>query len=214
MKTIAASLFAALISVPAAAQSTAAPAGRDPASMRGFFVFTEQSFAAKTTFEAAFGGSTQPLFGGGVQVTTPSGVFVEFGITRFQKTGQRVFVSNGQTFPLGIPLTATLTPVEISAGYRFARSSRFIPYAAGGIGRYAYREESDFSAAGENVDTSHAGFLVNGGVEIRLHKWVGFAVDAQYTHVPGILGEGGVSKDAGETDLGGVAARFKLLVGR
>jgi hypothetical protein len=40
------------------------------------------------------------------------------------------------------------------------------------------------------------------------------AVDVQYSHVPGILGTGGVSQQAGETDLGGVAARLKLVVGR
>ena len=85
---------------------------------------------------------------------------------------------------------------------------------AGGIGRYKYQEESDFSGDGDNVDTHHVGYLVNGGVEIRVQKWIGVAVDAQYTHVPGILGTGGVSQDAGETDLGGIAARFKVLVGR
>ena len=210
MKTIAACFLAVLAAVPAAAQSTP-----DAVSFRGFFVATEQSFAAKTTFNAVFGQSAAPFFGGGVQVVMPNGVFVEFGITRFQKSSQRAFFSDGQTFPLGIPLKATITPVEISAGYRFgARASRIIPYAAGGIGRYAYHEESDFAATGDNVDTHHVGYLVNGGVEIRVHRWIGLAVDAQYTHVPGILGEGGVSKDAGETDLGGVAARFRVLIGR
>ena len=89
-----------------------------------------------------------------------------------------------------------------------------IPYAAGGIGRYNYKEESDFSADGDAVDAHHVGYLVNGGVEFRVQKWIGLAVDAQYTHVPGILGQGGVSKEAGETDLGGIAARFKVIVGR
>jgi outer membrane protein with beta-barrel domain len=218
MKTIVACVFAVLVAVPASAQST--PDTADPgepyeAAFRGFFVFSQQRFAASTTFDATFGQSSQPFFGGGFQVTTPSGVFVDFGITRFSKTGQRAFVSNGQTFPLGIPLTATLTPIEFSVGYRFGATRwRVIPYAAGGIGRYNYREESGFSGTDENVDTHHVGYLVNGGVEIRLHKWFGAAVDAQYTHVPGILGEGGISQDAGETDLGGVAARFKFIVGR
>jgi hypothetical protein len=75
-------------------------------------------------------------------------------------------------------------------------------------------EESGFAADGDNVDTHHVGYLLNGGVEVRLQKWIGVAVDAQYTPVPGIIGEGGISQDAGETDLGGVAARFKVIVGR
>jgi hypothetical protein len=219
MKTFAALLSAVLTAVPVAAQQpTADPAGFSepyPVSARIFFLFTEQSFAAKTTFKSAFGSSVEPFYGGGLQVTTPSGIFVGFEITRFKKDGQRAFVNNGQTFPLGIPLTATITPLEISAGYRFGgRDARIYPYAAGGIGRYAYKEESQFAADGDNVDTHHIGYLVNGGIEVRLHKWVGVSVDAQYTHVPGILGTGGVSQQAGETDLGGVAARFKVLIGR
>jgi len=56
--------------------------------------------------------------------------------------------------------------------------------------------------------------VVNGGAAFRLHRWVGLAVDLQYSHVPGILGNGGVSQQAGESNLGGVAARFKLVVSR
>jgi hypothetical protein len=216
MRIVAACLLAVLIAVPAAAQSTVTTDDDPPPlSLRGFFLVTEQKFSATTTFNSVFGTSAGPFLGGGLQVTTSSGVFVEFGVSRFKKTGQRAFLNNGQTFQLGIPLTATITPVEISAGYRFGGDmSRVLPYAAGGIGRYGYREESDFAAAGDNIDTSHVGYLVNGGVEIRLQKWIGVAVDAQYTHIPGILGTAGISKDAGESDLGGVAARFKVVVGR
>jgi len=208
-------VFAALpVSAQSASVSTS-PGDPPGAAFRGFFVVTQQSFAASTTFDAIFGGSSQPFFGGGVQVTTPNGIFVEFGITHFSKTGQRAFVSNGQAFPLGIPLTATITPLELSVGYRFGATRwRLIPYAAGGFGRYDYKEESGFSADDENLNTHHIGYLVNGGVEVRLQKWIGIAADGQYTHVPGILGEGGVSQDAGETDLGGVAFRFKVIVGR
>jgi hypothetical protein len=217
MKTVTALTLAVLIAAPLAAQSNVASFDEPfPASARLFLLATDQSFAAKTTFNAAFGKSVEPFFGGGLQVVGRNGLFVEFGISRFKKTGQRAFVNNGQTFPLGIPLTATITPLELSVGYRFGASgsSRFIPYGAAGIGRYSYREESDFSGAGDNVDTHHSGYLVTGGLEVRVHRWIGVAVDAQYTHVTGILGAGGVSKDAGETDLGGIAGRFKILVGR
>jgi len=217
MRIVTACLLALLVSAPLAAQSSADPAGPDEpyaASARLFFLATDQNFAAKTTLNAAFGKSVEPFFGGGIQVVIAQGVFIEFGVSRFKKTGQRAFINNGQTFQLGIPLTATITPLELSGGYRFFASSRFIPYAGAGIGRYGYREESDFAAAGDNVDTHHAGYLAVGGVEIRLHRWVGVAVDAQYTHITGILGTSGVSKDAGESDLGGVAGRFKVLIGR
>ena len=64
------------------------------------------------------------------------------------------------------------------------------------------------------MDAHHVGYLAFGGVEFRVQKYIGLSVDAQYTHVPGILGAGGISKEVGETDLGGMAARFKVLIGR
>jgi outer membrane protein W len=216
MRIVTACLLALLVSAPLAAQSRDAAAPDEPyaASARLFVLATDQSFAANTTFKAAFGKSVEPFFGGGLQVAMANGVFVEFGISRFKQNGQRAFINNGQTFQIGIPLTATITPLELSAGYRFFTSSRFIPYAGAGIGRYGYREESDFANAGDNVDTHHSGYLAVGGVEIRVHHWVGVAIDAQYTHITGILGAGGVSKDAGESDLGGIAGRFRVLIGR
>lgn len=220
MKTMAACLFAlaVLAARPAAAQSSGDPAGfSEPSDVgfRGFFIATAQSFAAKTTVDAAFDSSTQPFFGGGVQITSAGGFYIEFGVTRFKKTGQRAFVSNGQAFGLGIPLTATVTPIELSAGYRIGAAKwKVIPYAGGGVGRYNYKEESDFSAEGDAVDAHHVGYLAFGGVEFRVQKYIGLSVDAQYTHVPGIIGAGGISKEVGETDLGGMAARFKVLIGR
>lgn len=196
--------------VPVAAQD--AP----PLSIRPFVMGTEQSFAAIDTFDATFGKTFFPFFGGGVQVVINDGPFVELSASRFRQTGQRAYLSGGKSFGLGIPLTATITPFEISGGYRFRLTSlpHVRPYVAGGIGSYQYQETSDFADAGEDVDTRHAGYLLNGGAEFRLHRWVGLAIDVQYTHVPGILGAGGVSQQAGESDLGGIAGRLKLVVGR
>jgi len=103
----------------------------------------------------------------------------------------------------------------LTGGYRFrVRTSRIIPYAGGGIGVYGYRETSEFSTAAENVDVSHHGFVMLGGAEFRVSRWIAVAGDAQYTRVPGILGQGGLSKDVNEDNLGGVAARLRVMVGR
>jgi outer membrane protein W len=202
-----------------AALGLAAPAAaQDPpsVSIRPFVMATEQSFTAIDTFNATFGKTAFPFFGGGVQVVVMDGFFVEVAASRFKQTGQRAYLSGGKAFQLGIPLTATITPLEFSAGYRFRvpQLPRVRPYAAIGYGSYAYKETSDFAEPGDDIDTKHGGYLVNGGVEFRLHRWIGLAVDVQYTRVPGILGNGGVSQQAGESDLGGVAGRFKLVVGR
>jgi hypothetical protein len=224
--TIAVLLFAVALASPAAAQRPPQPPPRrapappppppPPIAFRPFVVGTEEAFAAIDTFDAGFEQTSGPFFGGGLQVVFHDGFYVELGASRFKQTGQRAFRSGGQSFRLGIPLTTTITPLEVTGGYRFRlrRLPRVRPYVAAGFGSYAYKETSDFADEGENVDTRHSGTVLNGGVEFRLHRWVGLGADVQYTHVPGILGQGGVSQQAGETDLGGVAARVKLIVGR
>jgi hypothetical protein len=199
-----------MMAAPVAAQNPPA------LSIRPFVMATEQSFAAVDTFNAVFGQTYFPFFGGGAQVVIHDRFFAELSASRFRETGERAFLSGGKPFTLGIPLTATITPFEVTGGYRFRIKSlpRVRPYASAGFGSYAYQETSSFSEAGEDVDTRHSGFVVNGGAEFRLHRWVGLAVDVQYSHIPGIIGTAGVSQQAGESDLGGVAARFKLVVGR
>ena len=208
MKTTA-FLIALATAVPAAAQP-------DRFALRPYGMITEQAFSAQTTFKAIFGRSAEPFWGAGAELILPGNIYIDVSASRFKKTGQRAFISNGQTFRLGIPLTAMLTPFEVTGGYRFhlRRQRNMTPFVGVGIGSYAYKETSTFSDAGEDIDTRQVGELVVGGVEFRVHRWIGLSLDAQYTHIPGILGVGGISKDAGETDLGGLAGRFKLIVGR
>jgi hypothetical protein len=201
------------VAAPASAQLVSdAPA----VSIRPFVLIAGEQFAAKKTFEAVLGGSAQPLWGGGVQMATRGGLFVDVTASRFKKDGERVFVAGGDVFPLGIPLTVTVTPLEVTGGYRsrVGRSGRLVPYVGAGVGWYGYKEESEFTEAGESVERRHVGYLAVGGVEYRVGRLIGVSVDVQYTHVGGILGGGGVSAALDEDDLGGVAARLRLIVGR
>jgi outer membrane protein W len=201
-------LFGLALAAPAAAQ--------DPPSLsiRPFVIGTTQSFTATETFDATFEKTRAPFFGGGVQVVVRDQFVVEIGASRFKQSGERVFRSGDTNFRLGIPLTATITPVEVTGGYRFPVWERARPYVAAGFGSYAYTETSDFADPAENVDVRRSGFVVNGGFEFRLHRWIGASADVQYSRVNGILGVGGLSQQLGEDDLGGVAARFKFIVGR
>jgi hypothetical protein len=205
-----------LIGLALAAPAPAVAQDAPSLSIRPFVMATDQSFAAIDTFDAAFGKTYFPFFGGGVQVLVHDRFFAEIGASRFRQNGERAYRSGGKVFKLGIPLTATITPFEITGGYRFRlrQQPRVRPYVAAGLGVYGYQETSTFAEPGEDVDTRHSGFVLNGGAEVRLHRWVGLAADVQYSHVPGIFGQAGVSQQAGESDLGGVAARFKLVVGR
>jgi hypothetical protein len=202
-------------------RASAQPAPR--VEFRPFGVFAVERFTAATTFDATLDSSVQPLWGGGVEMTTRKKIFVDVTVTRFSRTGQQAFVDNGQVFRFPISLHATLTPIEFTVGYRFPpkrrsvwrrRRAMVIPYAGMGIGVYRYEESSDLSVASDDVDQTHAGFVAVGGAEFRVSKWIGITADAQYTWVPGILGQGGVSQLVHEHDLGGIAGRVRVILGR
>jgi len=212
-------LLSLAAAVPAAAQVRPTipppPDEERPVTARVLFLVTGEQMSAKTSFDATFGQSFEPFFGGGVNLLFRHGLWVEASASHFGKTGQRAFLTQGQTFRLGIPLTVSITPIEVSGGYRFRHvSRRIVPYVGGGIGTYGYEESSPNSAPGEDVSARHLGYLAVGGVEGRVQKWISLAGDLQYTHVPGILGTAGISADAKENDLGGFAVRVKVIVGR
>ncbi len=209
----------ALSAAPAAAQS------EPMLSIRPFVGVTDDAFAAKNTFNAIFGKSNFPLIAGGVQVTILDQFYAEVSASKFEQTGNRVAVINGEVFHLGIPLTATLTPIELTGGFRFRvlRHGEPIawlrPYAGAGVGWYPYKETCTAAAAtcdavSGDVSGKHTGFVLHGGAEFRLHRWVGVSADVQYTRVTGIIGQDGASQAFSENDLGGVAGRFRVLVGR
>ncbi|HVH27600.1 MAG TPA: outer membrane beta-barrel protein [Vicinamibacterales bacterium] len=196
--------------VPVAAQPTTGQPST--ISLRGYVLASGQRFTASETFETIFGQSVQPFWGAGLELVDAGGFYLDFGFSRFKKTGERAFFFEGDGFGLNTPLTVTITPLELTAGFRFNPASRVVPYVGGGIGSYGYEETSDFED--EAFEDRHVGYLAVGGVDFRISRWFGISADVQYTHVPGILGTGGVSQEAGETDLGGVAARFRVLFGR
>jgi hypothetical protein len=217
----AAFLIALATALPAAAQT-------DNFTLRPYGMITEQAFSAKTTFNGIFGQSAQPFWGAGAELILKNNIYIDVSASRFKKTGGRALLLNGQISRPNIPLAVVETPLEFSGGYRFRlrRYPRVIPFAGAGVGWYGYSETtkcptdnpncvlSSFVDPSENVDTHHVGELVVGGVEVRVHRWIALSIDAQYTHIPGVIGSAGLSKDAGESDLGGIAGRFKVIVGR
>ena len=180
-------------------------------SLRAYGIFDFNNMAAKESFEAVLGTSQLKGFGGGVEVDIWKHLFVRVAGTQARDTGSRVFVSGSEVFPLGIPLTVTMTPIEAGGGWRFeTKSGRLTPYAGVSYLSMGYAEESDFAEAGENTSERFAGQAVFGGAEFRIWKWFIAAGEAQYRRVPNALGAGGVSKDFGESDLGGVTARIMI----
>ena len=128
-------LLSLLLATPATAQSTTAaatpPADRQPASLptrasqpdfsaRAVGLITVQGFSAQETFNGIFGNAVGPFWGGGAQIVLRGGIYAEVNVSRFRKEGERAFLLNGEVTRLGLPLTATITPVEVTGGYRFS----------------------------------------------------------------------------------------------
>jgi opacity protein-like surface antigen len=204
----------------ALAQTQPAPRRPAPASpstgIRGFADFGSTTFTAGKSFEAVLGTRTGTIFGGGVEVLLPQRIFVSLRASRFQQQGERVFIFEDQTFDLGIATTVRVTPVEVTAGYRFGpRRWRLVPYAGGGIGWHRFEETSDFAGGDENVDETRRGYHLVAGADVRLARWFGVGGEAQWSTVPDALGEDPNSASAAfdETDLGGVTFRVKFIIG-
>lgn len=186
-------------------------------SVRAFGDIGQTIFAAKDSFEATLGSATGVVFGGGAEVVLPQRIFFGVRVSRFTAEGERVFVHNDQTFPLGIPMTVTLTPVQITGGLRFGRPrSPLVPFVGGGVGWYRYEETSEFAESSDNASESFTGYHVGGGVEYRVSRLLGIAGEAQWATVANALGQHPTSVGTafGEDNLGGVTVRVKVVVGR
>lgn len=203
---------------------TPAPAARRPPprpsrsiSIGGYAMAGNISFTAKESFDAILGTSSGPIYGGGARIGLPlGGLFVDVGAYRYRASGERVLIANNQTIKLGIPVDVTVTPIELSAGWRFRFRSmpKLTPYVAGGLTTLKYQETSQFATTSEDADDSFNGYHVIGGIEYKITRWFGVAGEASWTTVPDAIGESGVSKSFNETDLGGKTVRFKITIGR
>lgn len=179
--------------------------------LRGFADVGSQAFIATDTFNAIFGDDHGTFAGGGGQFRWKNLVF-EVSASRFKESGERVFISNGQVFKLGIPTTVTIRPIELTGAWRFWPVWRFRPYAGGGIGEQRYKESSQFAEASENVEVTDRSYHVVAGAEIRLWRWIAAAAEVRYRTVRDAIGEAGASSEYGEHDLGGTSVAFRVLV--
>ena len=183
----------------------------------GYGMFGNINFTAAESFDAILGAPSGPIFGGGARVGLPwGGLFVDVGAWRFHADGERAFVFQNEAIGLGIPVDVTVTPIEISAGWRFRvrKLPKLIPYIAGGLTSMRYQEISDFSTPAEDVDERFNGYHALGGAEYKITRWLGVAGEASWTTVPDAIGEAGVSKAFNETNLGGTTLRLKVTIGR
>jgi opacity protein-like surface antigen len=191
------------------------PPGRETASLWAFGDLGYTRFTASESFDATLGAPTAVVFGGGAEVRLAQRIFAGVRFGYFQGKGERVFVHDGERFSLGIPMTVTIKPVLVTAGYRFGGPRSMVrPYVGAGIGWYRYEETSEFATPSEDVSERFTGYHVLGGGEYRLSDRIGLAGEAEWSTVPDALGQdpSGVSAVFDETDLGGVTLRIKLTI--
>ena len=201
---------AAALAVPSVAR-----AGDPPIGVQAFAAIDFNHFAASKTYDAIFGSSSIPGYGGGADITNVwRQVFIRVAVTRVSKTGSRVFVDSGQVYQLNQPAQLTLTPIEIGAGWRFVlKDPRLSPYAGGGVliepYNVVYSESTDL-----NESETFKGGVFFGGVDFAITKVLFVGGEAQFRTLPNALQSALASSAANafnETDGGGFTLR--LLVG-
>ncbi|HUE88465.1 MAG TPA: outer membrane beta-barrel protein [Vicinamibacterales bacterium] len=204
-----------LLTVTALAAAPAYAQPRDNAiGVRGFATFGHITFQSQSSFDAIFDRHAGPIIGGGGQALLPWGIFVEVAASQFAQEGERAFVTaTGDVFRLGIPVAVTITPLEITGGWRFRKWPRVVPYGGVGYSSYRYRETSDFADPDENVDERFAGFHIIGGAEYQPRRWLAVGGEVSWASIPDALG-GGVSATFNEDNLGGTTLRLKISVGQ
>lgn len=198
------------LAAPAAAQPYS-PRSKGPSiGFRGFVAIDADVIAAADSFKAVFGSAEMTAAGGGAEIDIWRHLFLRVAVTRARRTGSRVFVDGGDVFRLNIPLTATMTPVEAGAGWRFASISGITPYAGGAFIPLGYAEVSDFAQSGDNVNERYTGGAVFGGVDIGIWKGLFVGAEGQYRRISVPDASATVMHEFGERDLGGASARIRI----
>jgi hypothetical protein len=202
---------AAALAIPSVAR-----AGDPPVGLQAFAAIDFNHFAASKTYNAIFGSSSIPGYGGGADITNIwKQVFIRVAVTHLTKTGSRVFVDSGQVYQLNQPAQLSLTPIEIGAGWRFVlKNPRLTPYAGGGVliesYKVVYSESTDL-----NESETFKGGVFFGGADFAITKVLFVGGEAQFRTLPNALQSSLASSAANafnETDGGGFTVRFTVGV--
>jgi opacity protein-like surface antigen len=201
------------------AQATSRPSSAPPATntvgLRAYGVFDITAVAASKSFDAVFGSSQLFAGGGGAEIDVWHHLFLRIAVTYVQRHGSRVFVDDaGQVYPLNIPLTVTMTPIEAGAGWRFTPKNpngRVTPYIGGAFVSLGYQETSTLAQASDAVNERYVGGEGFGGVDVAIAKHFFVGGEAQYRHIGVPDVSTSVMTQLGDKDLGGFTGR--VLVG-
>jgi hypothetical protein len=94
-----------------------------------------------------------------------------------------------------------------------SKAPRLVPFIGGGLSMAMYKETSQ-NAGGDDVSKSASGFVILGGVDYTLTKWIRIGGEFRYRAVSGVLGSAGVSQVYGEKSLGGYVIAARVSIGK
>jgi hypothetical protein len=228
---------------PAPVKAPAKASDQAPLAFRGVVSFGLTSLASSRSFDAVAGTHSQATVGVGAEVLNIwKNVFAGVSYSPLGLSGQRVFVDSETVYPLGIPVDISVNSLDIVGGWRFVlkpkaakpappkpgqkpvapapktpqsppKPQRLVPFVGGGLSMAMYKETS-LNAGGDDVSKSASGFVVLGGVDYTLTKWIRVGGELRYRAVSGVLGTGGVSQVYGEKSLGGYVIAARVSVGK
>ena len=204
-------IHADAIQRPGGRRAAARQAGRF--MVRGFGHGGGTLFTARDSFKTILGRSLNSMYGAGAQVVLPSGLFFQGSIERFRETGTRALISGNQVFTVDVPNRLTVTPIQVTVGYRDYNLRRVATYAGAGVGWHELLEDSPSVQAADGISKRTLGYHVLGGAEIPVARMLAVAGEVQWATVPKALGETGVSAVFDEDDLGGTTFRVKFIIG-
>ena len=193
-------------------QPSRRPPPRDPIGERVFGLFDFEHMSASRSFNAVLGSANFSAFGGGVDIVNlgGQGLFVRGAVSTMGKNGTRTDTSISN----GIEVDVRMVPIDIGAGWRFKRLTRgdkFVPFIGGGGVFVHYSETTPSGNPSDNTSTWNGGFEAFGGVDMKVTRHFTVAPEVMFRSLPNALGQGGLSKAFGESDLGGIA--FRLTAG-
>jgi hypothetical protein len=198
---------------PAAAKPPAPPLPKPVMNIRAFGAFDAEWMTASQSFEAITGSALMIGYGGGGEVVNLwKRLFVRGDYVTASSSGERGFDLEGGAVSIGVPITVRLNTIEIGGGWRFAmrKHPKYTPYGGAALLYTTYSQKSDFELPGDAVDDSNSGYAVFAGLDAQIAKRLYATFEAQYRLVPDAIGNAGVSKPYGETDLGGFVARVMV----
>jgi hypothetical protein len=205
---------------------------RPALSYHGVASFGLTSFTSTKGADVIAGRHSKTTFGVGAEVGNLwRGLLAGVTYAPLSLDGQRVFIDEGTVYPLGIPVTIAMKSLDIVGGWRFIPKSarpapvrsgqpaqrtapRLVPFVGGGMSLVFYRETSPYAASGEDVSEAASGFVLLGGVDYAVGRWLRVGGEFRYRAINGVLGAGGASQVLGERSLGGYAFAARVSIGR